>query len=145
MRGVAERAGVPLTIESAGTHDYHVGEKPDSRMHAAATARGVHMRSRGRQVASKDLEVGRYDLVVAMDRANLAGLQRLARQRADQPPAHLRLFSEVLDDSWPEEVPDPYYGGEDGFEFVLDMLAAGCPLWLEQLGEAGRAGPPTAE
>ena len=133
MRDVARRADFPLTVESAGTHDYHVGEKPDSRMHAAATARGIHMRSRGRQVASGDLAPGRYDLVVAMDHANLDALQRMAGRVANEPPSHLHLFSEVLDDRWPAEVPDPYYGGDEGFEFVLDMLSAGCPRWLERL------------
>ena len=91
------------------------------------------MQSRGRQVKARDLVPGCYDLVIAMDHANL---QRL-RSIAVEDTSHIRLFSEFLtetsDRNWPEEVPDPYYGGADGFEQVLDMLEAGCPNVLFQL------------
>lgn len=129
MQRFAEEAGVATLVESAGTHDYHVGEKADRRMRAAAEERGYSILSRGRHVTAEDLEPGTYDLVLAMDDDNYQILRRLTASEA----SHLRMFSDYLDDEWPRNVPDPYYGGDDGFEMVLDMLEAGCPRILECL------------
>jgi len=106
-----------IAIASAGTHDYHIGEPPDRRSQAAALLRRYDLSAqRARHVASADFE--RFDYLLAMDNENLAHLKRLA------PPglrSKARLFLEfgtqgVL------EVPDPYYGGTDGFERVLDLV-----------------------
>jgi len=112
--GLAER----IAIDSAGTHDYHVGDPPDPRAHRAAGRRGYDLSAlRGRQVGRDDFSG--FDLVLAMDEMNLRLLRRLC------PPqyAHkVRLFMEFADDTVALDVPDPYYGGPDGFERVLDMI-----------------------
>jgi protein-tyrosine phosphatase len=129
MKRFAEEFGVDVDVESAGTHDYHVGEKPDARMLAASEARGYELHSRGRHVKPEDLQAGVYDLVLAMDQQNYNDLQTLA----NAPNDHIRIFSDYLDDNWPNDVPDPYYGEEEGFDEVLDMLEEGCPLILQTL------------
>jgi protein-tyrosine phosphatase len=71
-----------------------------------------------------------FDLIVAMDRSNYRDLMGLARGSS---PNNIKLLSDYLAEPWPREVPDPYHGGEQGFEFVLDMLQAACPVILQQL------------
>ena len=107
-----------LEIDSAGTHDYHVGEPPDPRALKAASTRGLDISGlRARQVEDADFE--RFDLILAMDRLNYETL----RDRS-APAFHprIRLLLEFADDTGREEVPDPYYGGAKGFEEVLDLL-----------------------
>ena len=108
-----------ISIDSAGTHAYHIGEKPDPRSRSAAMDRGIDLSSqRARKVVQEDFE--RFDYVIAMDRSNYADLQSLA---SPQQRKKLHLFLDFAD-SWDEaEVPDPYYGGSNGFERVLDMVA----------------------
>jgi len=129
MKRFAEEFDVNVEIESAGTSDYHLGEPADGRMMAAAEARGYEIRSKGRQVTREDLQPGRYDLVLAMDAENHATLQKMAGGLQ----THIRMFSDYLDDTWPPDVPDPYYGEDDGFDKVLDMLEEGCPVILQTL------------
>lgn len=119
-----------IFVDSAGTHAYHVGKPADSRMIRAAAARGYRLTSRARQVEAADFE--RFDLILAMDRDNLAILEQLA---GDGRRSHLRLLSSFLPDSFPTDVPDPYYGGAKGFETVLDMLEFACPEILDLLLE----------
>lgn len=107
-----------LRIDSAGTHDYHVGSPPDARANAAAARRGYDLSAlRGRQVSQRDfLE---FDYVLAMDQDNLANLHRIC------PPEHahkVRLFLEHSANFKEREVPDPYYGGAQGFDHVLDLV-----------------------
>jgi protein-tyrosine phosphatase len=129
MKRFAEEFRVDVDVDSAGTHRYHVGEPADERMQAAAEARGYELTSRGRQVTAEDLDPSRFDLVLAMDADNYKILQDLSHG----PSEHIRVFSDYLDDQWPRDVPDPYYGGDEGFDTVLDMLEAGCPLILQTL------------
>ena len=129
MKRFAEEFDVDLEVDSAGTHGYHVGERADARMLKAAETRGYELTSRARQVTQKDLAEGNFDLVLAMDNANYQALVQLA----GKPSSHIRIFSDYLDDNWPNDVPDPYYGGEDGFSEVLDMLEEGCPVILQTL------------
>ncbi len=107
-----------ILIDSAGTHAYHVGEKPDPRSRAAALERGIDLSSqRARKVLQDDFE--RFDYVLAMDRSNYADLHALASPGQRKK---LHLFLDFAS-SWDEtEVPDPYYGGSHGFERVLDMV-----------------------
>lgn len=119
-----------VAVDSAGTAGYHIGRPPDSRMIAAAARRGVPLESRAKQFDRQF--VRDRSLIVAMDRDNLREILRLA----DGAPKHIVLFSDFLDDSWPTDVPDPYYGGDEGFEYVLDMLEAGCPSILKRLLES---------
>lgn len=108
----ATAAGVAVEVDSAGTSDWHVGKPPDARGVAAAAARGIDIsRQRGRQIMVADFSD--FDLILAMDRKNLADLERIR-------PADARAELRMLD---PErEVPDPYYGGSKGFETVLDQI-----------------------
>lgn len=133
MKRFAEEFQADVEVDSAGTHGYHVGENADARMLKAAEMRGYELTSRARQVTKKDLAEGKFDLVLAMDNANYEALIELA----GRPTTHIRIFSDYLDDNWPNDVPDPYYGGEEGFDEVLDMLEEGCPIILQTLaGEA---------
>lgn len=110
-----------IEIDSAGTGDWHVGKAPDARTRAAALRRGYDLSSlRARQVSVADFS--RYDLILAMDHANLRDLKRL---RAGTGTAELDLFLRRFDLEI-DEVPDPYYGGDDGFEQVLDLVEQAC-------------------
>ena len=129
MKRFAEEFDVDVDVDSAGTHDYHVGQPADPRMKSAAEARGYDLIGRGRQIAKDDLNPSAFDLVLAMDGQN----HRLLQTMAEGPTIHIRMFSDYLDDTWPTDVPDPYYGDEDGFDEVLDMLEEGCPLILQTL------------
>jgi protein-tyrosine phosphatase len=125
MVHVLEEEGLEaaVEVESAGTGDYHVGDPPDPRSARAAAARGVRLRGRAAQFTRRDF--ARFDLVLAMDERNLEHLRRLAPTPAER--AKVRLLRE-FDPGAPEgaEVPDPYYGGEDGFGAVLDICEAAC-------------------
>jgi protein-tyrosine phosphatase len=120
FRHYVEKAGLNecIRIDSAGTHDYHIGDSPDARTQRAAKQRGYDMSClRGRQVEVDDFF--RFDYVLAMDEANLEILKRLRPRDAQ---SHLGLFLEFAERHSEREVPDPYYGGADGFERVLDMV-----------------------
>ena len=115
--------GDALVVDSAGTAAYHAGESPDRRSAATASRRGIHLGGRARRFERGDFE--RFDYVVAMDGSNHRDLLQLAPSEDAREKVHL------LRDFDPEavtgsEVPDPYYGGEDGFEKVLDICVAGC-------------------
>ncbi|MDW8364133.1 MAG: low molecular weight protein-tyrosine-phosphatase [Myxococcales bacterium] len=122
-----------FVVASAGTGDWHVGHPADRRAIAAAAARGIDLRAhRARQFRVDDF--ARFDVVVAMDRSNHAVLQRLARRLPT--PADLRLFMPYVDAAARGEsldVPDPYYGGPEDFERVLDLCEAGCAGLLDAL------------
>jgi len=120
FRLFVENAGLSeyITIDSAGTHDYHIGEAPDSRTQHVALQRGYDMSDlRGRQVESEDFK--NFDYVLAMDRANLVILKNITPQNSR---THVQLFLEYARHHTESEVPDPYFGGVDGFERVLDMV-----------------------
>ncbi|MGH8261194.1 MAG: low molecular weight protein-tyrosine-phosphatase [Steroidobacteraceae bacterium] len=118
-----------LSIESAGTAGYHVGRAPDARAQAAALRRGYDMSGqRARMIERRDFE--RFDLILAMDRDNWSALHRMA------PPAareRVRLFLEYAGEAGIVEVPDPYYGGPNGFEDVLDLIEAASRGLIEHL------------
>jgi len=110
--------GEKIIIDSAGTHDYHIGDAPDARSQAAAARRGYDLsRLRARQVLREDFRA--FDYILAMDEANLGLLQQ---QCPDDCRERLKLFLEFADDGGLREVPDPYYGGAQGFERVLDLV-----------------------
>jgi protein-tyrosine phosphatase len=120
FRHHVEKAGLleQIQIDSAGTHDYHIGDAPDARTQRAAKLRGYDMSNlRGRQVEAGDFM--RFDYVLAMDEANLDILKSLRPRDAQ---SHLGLFLEFAERHSEHEVPDPYFGGADGFERVLDMV-----------------------
>lgn len=119
FRRMVQEAGLEerVHVDSAGTHGYHLGAEPDRRSQAAAARRGYDLSAlRARQLLPEDGE--RFDLVLAMDRDNLARSRGLLRG-----PAELRLLMDFAEERRKDEVPDPYYtGGEAGFEEVLDMI-----------------------
>ena len=130
-REAADEVGVPLEVDSAGVSGWHVGEPPDARMAAAARARGLELTGTARQVTVEDFD--RYDLIVAMDRDNLAELERLAPAG---PHARLVLFRDLEPDAAGPDVPDPYYEG--GFDHVVDIVRAGARGLLEAITRGDR-------
>ena len=122
-RGVSDR----IQVDSAGTSGFHIGEPADKRMRAAAERRGFPLTSRSRMVSRRDFS--QFDLLIAMDKRNFRELQKIS----DGSDGKIRMLSDYLGDEWPEEVPDPYYGGDEGFDEVLDMLVAACPELLDEL------------
>jgi protein-tyrosine phosphatase len=133
MLHLVEKAGLSeqIRVDSAGTAAYHLGEKPDSRSARAAQARGIALPSRGRQFQRSDFE--RFDYVLAMDSSNFRALQTLSDGRYDD---RLHMLLDFDPHSPPgSSVPDPYYGGEPGFEQVLDLCLAACRGLLEHLIE----------
>lgn len=135
FRHYVENAGLSasILIDSAGTHDYHIGHAPDMRSQQAAAQRGYDMAGlRGRQVERADFES--FDYILAMDRANLAILQYLAPRGCKK---HLGLFLDFARRGGEREVPDPYYGGEQGFENVLDMVEDAASGLLQHIRQDG--------
>ena len=120
-----------ITTDSAGTAGYHVGNLADARMREAAAQRGYTLTSRARQIERSDMV--RHALIVAMDRDNYSAIQCLAPGHAQ----HVKMLSDFLDDSWPRNVPDPYYGGPEGFVYVIEMLEAACPRIIAYLSSGG--------
>lgn len=117
-----ERHGLSdvITVDSCGTGDWHINSPPDSRATAAAASRGYDLSDlRARQVQRQDFAV--YDYILAMDGANLSDLKALC---PEDYPGHLGLFLAFAKDIDIEDVPDPYYGGSDGFSQVLDLIEA---------------------
>jgi protein-tyrosine phosphatase len=122
-----------VAVDSAGTIDYHVGKLPDARMRSAASRRGLALNHRARQVTSEDLAA--FDLVLVMDRENLSDVKSL--DRSGRFPAKIQLFCEYCTKHDQTEVPDPYYGGDAGFETVLDLLDDGCTEIVKRI-QAGK-------
>ena len=139
MARLVEEAGLAHAIEldSAGTGAWHVGSPPDERASAAAAARGIAMRGVARQVRAEDFE--RFDLLLAMDAENHRDLRALAPDaKAAAKVRLLREFDPASAGAVSLDVPDPYYGGSDGFARVLDLVEAACAGLLAEL----RAGLP---
>ncbi|ELA9359840.1 low molecular weight phosphotyrosine protein phosphatase [Vibrio parahaemolyticus] len=128
LRAKAEELGVDVDIDSAGTIGYHTGNTPDSRAMAAGKQRGYSFKGmRARQVSVQDFED--FDLVLAADKANLADLLDIC------PAEHrhkVSLFLSHSNSSY-DEIPDPYYGGDDVFELVLDLIEEASVAVLQKL------------
>lgn len=120
FRHLVDEAGLSknLMIDSVGTHDYHIGKPPDKRAQQTALQRGYDLSSlRGRQIGVQDFH--EFNYILAMDRENMANLAKIC------PPKELhklKLFMEFSKNFSEREVPDPYYGGKQGFENVLNMI-----------------------
>ena len=131
LRHVVREAGLAhrIEIDSAGTHDYHVGSPPDRRSQHHASLRGYDLSElRARQVHRLDFE--RFDLICAMDWDNLEHLEEIC------PPAHRHKLKRLMEFAPPglsDVVADPYYGGQDGFEMVLDHVEAACRGLLQHI------------
>ena len=137
LRALVERRGLSDRIEvgSAGTHDYHVGEGPDSRSVRHARKRGYDLSPLRASQLSRD-DFFAFDYILAMDRGHLRILRNMAPPDAT---ARVGLFLEASAKWNGEDVPDPYYGGAEGFEQVLDMVEEAAERWLERI--AGELDP----
>jgi len=123
-----------VEADSAGTHAYHVNEPPDPRSIEAARRRGIELDSlRARAVSDSDFI--HFDLIVAMDESNLEILQRIC---PEEHQTKLSLFLEEVNAPSGPELPDPYYGGETGFELVLDLAEQGCRHLIGVIKEGRR-------
>jgi low molecular weight protein-tyrosine phosphatase len=137
MRSLAAESGLEdrVELDSAGTGGWHAGEPPDARAAEAAQRRGVTLAGAARQITQGDFD--RFDLIVAMDRENLRGILAMAPDEA--AAAKVRLLREFDPDAAGDlDVPDPYYGGDRGFETVLDQVQAACRGLLGELRAAER-------
>ena len=111
-----------IVCDSAGTSSYHIGSSPDRRMTIAAQARGIDLVGQARQFVRSDLEA--FDLILAMDRDNYEEICSL--DRAGKYRDKVRLMCDFCTRHTLKEVPDPYYGGEEGFNQVIDLLMDAC-------------------
>ena len=118
-----------ISVDSCGTGDWHIGHSPDARATAEAQKRGYDLSSlRARQVSAKDFE--RFDYILAMDMLNLADLRAMSPTSYD---GRLELFLDYAQDSPISEVPDPYYGGNEGFSQVLDLIESASEGLLQEI------------
>ncbi|GAA5184652.1 low molecular weight protein-tyrosine-phosphatase [Niveibacterium umoris] len=131
-RHLVAQHGLPIEVDSAGTQGYHVGEPPDPRAQRVARKRGYDLsKLRARKLIAADF--GLFDLLLAMDRGHLQQMQRMC------PPEfadRVHLFLDYLPGP-KTEVPDPYYGGEAGFEHVLDLCEDGVNALFAALRKQG--------
>jgi protein-tyrosine phosphatase len=134
MNYLIEQAGLSesLVCDSAGTSSYHIGAPPDRRMAAAASRRGIELRGRARQFQRSDFET--FDLILAMDRANYEDI--LALDARGNYHHKVRLMCDFTSRYQQREVPDPYYGGREGFDRVIDLLLDACEGLLQEVIQA---------
>jgi len=139
MRGLVAEAGLSdrIALDSAGTGAWHVGNPPDPRSVAAAARRGIRVEGAARKVRLADFD--EFDLIVALDGANARDMRGLAPD--DRAAAKVRLLREFDPEADGDlDVPDPYYGEDDGFGRVLHLVDAACRGLLEELrGRVGTA------
>jgi protein-tyrosine phosphatase len=137
MRSVVEEAGLAdrIVVHSAGTSTEELGRPVDRRAVAEARRRGITLEHVARQFQPRDFD--RHDMVLAADHVNLERLRRSARNDDDRAKLHLlRDFDPAYDpsdDRWGGDIPDPWYGGEDGFTLVYDLIEAACRGLVKQL------------
>jgi protein-tyrosine phosphatase len=130
LRHMAQERGIPIQTDSAGTGNYHVGEAPDKRAQRAMRKYGIEIGDlRARQFNSADFE--EFDLILAMDESNLANMMRLAPDPSSQPK--VKLMMDYAPEHPQREVPDPYFGGDEGFDEVYHMLTEACGRLLDEI------------
>ncbi|MBD2180880.1 low molecular weight protein-tyrosine-phosphatase [Aerosakkonema funiforme] len=131
MNHLIEQAGLSESIicDSAGTSSYHIGSPPDRRMTVAAQSRGIKLRGQARQFKKLDFE--EFDLILAMDRENYQDILYL--DPAGKYQDKVRLMCDFCNRYTLKEVPDPYYGGPEGFDRVIDLLLDACEGLLQYI------------
>lgn len=131
LREAFEQAGLGdrVEIDSAGTGSWHLGHPPDPRMAAAAEAVGLHLKGAARRVTPADFT--EFDLILAMDRSNERDLQQMARTQEEREK--VKLFRTFEDGADAVDTPDPYYGGEEGFAHVVEIVRAGAQGVVKQV------------
>lgn len=129
LRAAAERAGLDIRVDSAGTAAYHIGDPPDPRAVATAKAHGVNISSlRARQLIDRDFES--FTHIIALDKANMAGIKARAPRHGD---FKLSLLLDALEEHEGEPVPDPYYGDDEGFEECWQIIAQAVDALVEKI------------
>jgi len=135
FRHVVKQAGMQdqIRVDSAGTHAYHIGESPDKRSQAVAKKNGVDLSTQiARKVQAGDFD--KFDYILAMDRSNLEDLKHLALNQEQKDK--ISLFMNYADNWDNTEVPDPYYGGSNGFQNVFDMVKSASEGLLKEIKES---------
>jgi len=131
LRHKVQRDGISATVDSAGTANYHTGGPPDERMTETAMNNGIDLSSlRARQFGVSDFDS--FDLIYVMDHSNYHNVTRLARNQDDINKVQL-ILDELGHSNTIQEVPDPYYGGQAGFDHVFDLLDRATDVILEKL------------
>lgn len=130
LQHMANERGLDIQVDSAGTAAYHIGKQPDSRTQKAAMKRGISMgHLKARQVDCTDLR--EFDVVFAMDSENFENLKRIEGLNP-RYLSKLKLFLADYGDGYYRDVPDPYYGGEDGFDQVFDLISNACEKFISE-------------
>lgn len=132
FRHIIKEAGLTdqIKTDSAGTHAYHIGSPPDERAQSASAKRGIDLSDlRGRKVEKNDFN--NFDYIIAMDSSNHSDLTNVAGGSAE----NLFMFLEFADNFSETEVPDPYYGGDQGFEHALDLIEDASAGLLKNIRE----------
>lgn len=123
--------GEEIICDSAGTSSYHIGSPPDRRMAGAAKQYGIELKGQARQLQASDLEA--FDWILAMDQDNYRDI--LALDRSGQYHAKVKLMCDFCRHHSDREVPDPYYGGPEGFDYVVNLLLDACEGLLDFVAE----------
>lgn len=131
MNHLVEQAGLSeqIACDSAGTSSYHIGSSPDRRMSAAAKERGILLQGKARQFEATDFEA--FDLILAMDRDNYRDI--LFADVDGNYRNKVQLICDFASQHRDREVPDPYYGGKEGFNYVIDLLLDACDGLLQEI------------
>ena len=118
-------------VDSAGTGSWHIGKKADPRMRVAAERRDINILSRARQITSKDFD--EFNYILAMDESNFRNIQDLKNRTASKNFASIKKIQDFRSVFNEQEVPDPYFGGDEGFDYVLDILEDSLNCFLESI------------
>ncbi len=131
MNHLITQAGLEdrITCDSAGTASYHIGSRPDRRMSAAAANQGITLQGRARQFEVDDFD--KFDLILAMDRDNYRDI--LSLDRENKYRERVKMMCDFATNHPDQDVPDPYYGGPDGFKYVIDLLLDACDGLLAKI------------
>lgn len=133
----SRQLGGRFSCDSAGTSSYHIGSPPDRRMAAAARQRGITLEGSARQLTGQDLE--RFDWILAMDESNYQDILRL--DPTGKYHHKIRKICDFCSRHGDKDVPDPYYGGEAGFRYVIELLMDACSGFLDFLQRDADPGP----
>tara|TARA_B100000401_G_scaffold408800_1_gene325836 strand:+ start:75 stop:548 length:474 start_codon:yes stop_codon:yes gene_type:complete len=118
-------------VDSAGTGSWHIGKKADSRMRLAAERRNINILSRARQITTKDFE--KFNYIIAMDKSNFRNIHDLKNKTSSTNKAVVKMIQDFKSVFSETEVPDPYFGGADGFDYVLDILEDSVSGFLDSI------------
>lgn len=133
MRKKVKDNNLDVVVDSAGTGDWHIGDQPDPRMMETAKRNGVPIDElRGRQFKVEDFDA--FDRIIVMDKSNFDNVRKLSRDEKDTQK--IEMFLDLTHPGKDLEVPDPYFGGDEGFQDVFDMLDAGTDMILKELKES---------